>query len=531
MGQFLLNNINVLYQNHYKININVYSSIKCYGKITGIDQIKDVFYISIGANSLINLILFSTWFLLIFSLLKKTKFIELSITKYLISAFIGSLVYTMGIYFQPKYYQKSLYLVDFDSLNHFAYLFLIITVINIWSLYLFETRKENLINYFPFIYLFIGVVQGFNLNFFIMLFSTFGIYKFISFAKKFKIFTTYYAFLSFLWFYLAYKDVSEYTFKPDKILGLVNTSNNSMSILYWSLLTLFVFVGIYSLCKNTFEHIDLKLLTNNFLLTSTFLVFVGLLSANFPIIRFFSYLYFGQQKYSTDNRSVFSFNQWQEIIAWRGFYPSAESIGEFFSITIFVLIFYIYRKGIKKITVSQTLGLIFTLVGLLASNNRSALFTLYLAITIFIYFNNYSNGKKSKIFIFGSLLASSSIFIFILGGFDLFYSTNFTKSRIIDKAIEYSLEGNFSNSLNYFINNENVIVNFIFSSISIVAFYINRSELWGLFFARYNPGSAEFLIGSGPYNLTNLYSEIPIKETRSFLLPHSSFLDMLLFLE
>ena len=43
LGHFLLNNINVLYQDHYKININVYSSIKCYGKITGIDQINDVF--------------------------------------------------------------------------------------------------------------------------------------------------------------------------------------------------------------------------------------------------------------------------------------------------------------------------------------------------------------------------------------------------------------------------------------------------------------------------------------------------------
>ena len=39
LGEFLLNNINVIYQDHYKIRYNNYSSISCYGTITGVDQI------------------------------------------------------------------------------------------------------------------------------------------------------------------------------------------------------------------------------------------------------------------------------------------------------------------------------------------------------------------------------------------------------------------------------------------------------------------------------------------------------------
>ena len=62
-----------------------------------------------------------------------------------------------------------------------------------------------------------------------------------------------------------------------------------------------------------------------------------------------------------------------------------------------------------------------------------------------------------------------------------------------------------------------------------VGFIINRSELWGLFLARYNPSFSEFMLGTGPYNLAKHYGEVDIVNTRSFLLPHSSFLNLILF--
>ena len=64
----------------------------------------------------------------------------------------------------------------------------------------------------------------------------------------------------------------------------------------------------------------------------------------------------------------------------------------------------------------------------------------------------------------------------------------------------------------------------IFGFISVVGYLLNRSEMWGLFVARYNPTYSELLFGSGPLNFGQLYGEIPVNSPDSFLLPHSSIL-------
>ena len=63
----------MIYQDHYKINFNNYSSIRCFGKITGIDQIGYEFNISIGTNTVVNLFLQSTIWLLLISTIKATS--------------------------------------------------------------------------------------------------------------------------------------------------------------------------------------------------------------------------------------------------------------------------------------------------------------------------------------------------------------------------------------------------------------------------------------------------------------------------
>ena len=67
LNEFLLENPNVIYQDHYKIRFNNYSSISCFGQITGIDQIGYTFYISIGTNTILNLFLQSIFWLVIIS--------------------------------------------------------------------------------------------------------------------------------------------------------------------------------------------------------------------------------------------------------------------------------------------------------------------------------------------------------------------------------------------------------------------------------------------------------------------------------
>ena len=73
LGEFLVHNPNVIYQDHYKIRYNNYSSLRCFGQITGIDQLGYTFYISIGTNSIVNLLLQSSVWILLISLIKSKK--------------------------------------------------------------------------------------------------------------------------------------------------------------------------------------------------------------------------------------------------------------------------------------------------------------------------------------------------------------------------------------------------------------------------------------------------------------------------
>lgn len=73
------------------------------------------------------------------------------------------------------------------------------------------------------------------------------------------------------------------------------------------------------------------------------------------------------------------------------------------------------------------------------------------------------------------------------------------------------------------------VTSFIFGFISLLGYILNRSEMWGLFTARYNPTFNELLFGSGPLNFGQLYGEIPVNSPESLLLPHSSVLSYLVF--
>ena len=81
------------------------------------------------------------------------------------------------------------------------------------------------------------------------------------------------------------------------------------------------------------------------------------------------------------------------------------------------------------------------------------------------------------------------------------------------------------------LQNNNITYPFILVILGQVSFLINRSEIWAIFLARYNPTTPELLLGTGPQQLSNLYSEINIFEYKlysgfpiGFLLPHSSFI-------
>tara|TARA_B100001564_G_scaffold125065_1_gene104393 strand:+ start:27 stop:440 length:414 start_codon:yes stop_codon:yes gene_type:complete len=67
------------------------------------------------------------------------------------------------------------------------------------------------------------------------------------------------------------------------------------------------------------------------------------------------------------------------------------------------------------------------------------------------------------------------------------------------------------------------------SVINIGSYFINRSEKWGIFFAKYNPSVDEFLFGYGPQQITHYYFSHPTKYNYGLFLPHSSIFNYLIF--
>ena len=60
-SEFQLKNIFTLYQDHYLINLNEYSEAPCYGKLTGVDRVGNIFYISIGLILVLIIYLIIKW--------------------------------------------------------------------------------------------------------------------------------------------------------------------------------------------------------------------------------------------------------------------------------------------------------------------------------------------------------------------------------------------------------------------------------------------------------------------------------------
>ena len=75
------------------------------------------------------------------------------------------------------------------------------------------------------------------------------------------------------------------------------------------------------------------------------MMFVGVLSSNIPIINFFSYYFFGLQRYGEEKNTPFAFSQdvYELKISWRGIFPSSETVGEFYGLVLLILLFWILK--------------------------------------------------------------------------------------------------------------------------------------------------------------------------------------------
>ncbi len=524
--EFLRSNPKSIYQNHFHFRFNNYSSISCFGRVTGLTVVDSDFFISVGTNTFINIIFQGLICLLFFQFIKKNKStssneIRINNINKNISIFITTYLFYFSVFSEKRFYEKQLYYVDFDDNFYKVLVFLLLYFIIYNLIDIAEHRSDNILNFLPFLFIFQSVISGTNITLFSSVFIYFGIISIIK-KESLKKFNKIMLFLSAIWII---NSTESYYFEPGKFRGFTSSVYEFNASIYWCLYFALLVNGIWYLFKTKTKKFKFEKFIANASLTSVGLLILGYLGANIPLINFFNYYYFGQQKYGITRNNPFEFDSWAEKISWRGFYTSAETIGEFYGLCI-VLILYSYSKK-KSINIIEIVGLTASLLGIYFSNNRTSMLLAFL-FSIYLLIENKAY-KKSATWLLSFL--GIMILSYLVGVDGLNYELEFITTRISVNTNSYSFEGinsSFSRWLNTNYGTQGFLSG-LFGIFSFIGYFLNRSERWGIFFARYNPTYMESILGSGPLSLGQVYGETPIGETETFLLPHSSLLSFVVY--
>ncbi len=529
LAQFIISNSESIYQNHFYFRPNDKSSMKCFGRITGVtvvqgEELQTQFFISVGTNPLINLILQGLFWVLLMLLIPKSKF---NLTNYKfknISIFLVSYLFTYSIYAEARYYETSLYEFDFLSLRSYFLVFCAFFLISKNFIESYHLRSENIINFLPFIYIFTFIFSGFNYSLLSTLFLYLGFVSFFNTETNSK-FNYIYIFLSIWWLV---NSNGSFFFNVGKLRGFTNSVYEFNSNLLWIVFIYLLLLGIHKFYSDNKKSFKLEIFTKNLSLSAFFMMFVGVMSSNIPIINFFSYYFFGLQRYGEEKNTPFAFSQdvYELKISWRGIFPSSETVGEFYGLVLLILLFWIVKNN--KLRLIDYLGVMSASLGLYFSDNRTAIVLVFIFSLVYVYlvfFKNILNTKIISLFAF-SIFTGLIMFLFTRTSYE------FVSYSIISQSTVFQYDSIYSSYLRLL--NSGLDTDSLFSGVfgffSTIAYFLNRSEMWGLFFARYNPTFMELLFGSGPMNFGQLYGEVVINNPESFLLPHSSALSLLLFI-
>tara|TARA_A100001035_G_scaffold263470_1_gene244022 strand:- start:742 stop:2757 length:2016 start_codon:yes stop_codon:yes gene_type:complete len=553
----LLEFINENENQEFYFNNNNYADINCFGKITGVDLVKNKYFISIGTNTSITLIIQSSiWLLLFFFIPKHKESDDLSI--YI--AFFIPFIFCLQLFAEERFYNRTNILFSNDLNISNYYLLgnvLFYLLFGFLCFELFKNRYKNLLNFLPFTFLLIGTFSGMNLNIYLMVLSYFGL---ISILRK-NINSFDYLYLGFSIIWLINIQSNDYFFDGDKLRGFINSNLNMYSQFFWIIIFYLTVKGILFLVERSINYFDELLFLKNLMISGSLIVLFGLLGSYYPFFNFFNFLIFGQNKRGMKTLESIDGN------TWRGFSASAESIGEFYGLIIlFLFLLFLLKK--EEINPKYFIFLVPILFGLYKSNNFAAFLSLILIILLILTYKYLSNVEKQKSFflfftIFSILIFS--IFIFnsdyqYLSSELLFESTlhqgfyenpgSYENFKIIEKKMfERDLntilltDDNFSKAstsyrflVNLFTSNLNIpFVPNIVGLISVISLLINRTEMWGIFIAKFDPNNFEALFGSGPQQFNEylygekIYLDVPDYKMNSLYLPHSSLLDFMIF--
>ena len=554
--------LNYSSQQNLYFNNNTYPGTECFGKVTGLDKVKEKYIVSIGTNTSINLLLQAFIWLLLIIFIKPGKNQEKNHLSSLKVSFISltlSSIFTFqhlsesrfygrtNIYHSESIITNNLYLVGI-----FLIYYLIFLIIN----EVISNREKEIINYLPFVFLVSGTFNGSNINIYLLILSYFGLKSLFSYRRN-KYLNILYLIFTIIW--ISSNEPTMNFFDTDKLRGFINSSNNQSSLYFWIVVLYLVANGFYYLLN--ISEINLNVIKKSFLYSGASIVFFGILGAISPFFNFFNYFVFGQNKRGMTNLTSIAGN------TWRGFSPSAESIGEFYGAIILFL--FIYKiKGKINIQLTDYFLLSVVAYGLYKTNNFAAMISLFLISVIFIL-NDKIRNRNIRIRAF-ALLGLAGMLMFYLFVTNLNYEYLSTE-LLFETSQHFNFFGNADNYKNFlsierYFDQKNIstmleisdnkakasssylflvsiftptfntpLIPNVVALISTVALLINRTEMWGIFFAKYSPSATDAIFGSGPLQISDyLYKheirlDLPSNKLESLFLPHSSVFDLIIF--
>jgi hypothetical protein len=546
------NDLNVYFNN------NNYADINCFGKITGLDVVNETFIVSIGTNASINLLLQSCIWLFLILFIPKTK--ENKKINYR-SALLLPFIFVVQFVSEDRFYNRSNILHSSELVFDNYYLiskFILFSLLIFLFVDIFTARIDNVLNFIPYLFLVIGTFSGMNLNFFIIIFCFFGLLNVFE-NRNFNLFDIVYSVFSLIWIFNVKEN--DYFFDGDKLRGFTNSEYNYLSQIFWIVAIYLLVKGLIFVIDESKNTFNLDLFKQNAIISSLLILFFGFIGSKSPILNFYNFYIFGQNKRGMKSFDSIAGN------TWRGFSSSAESIGEFYAFTILLFFLIALKKGFFHRDVFFYL-LVGAFYGLYRSNNFAATISI-IAILAVLYLAKSKLFRDRKKYIYiGSLvlLMMGSLFYIQNKSYEFlstellyeatlhqdFYpsSDNYKSYLEVEKKMkERDLrtiildETNKNNASTFYLYLVNVLTSGlniplfpnVIALVSAISLLINRTEMWGIFIAKHSPSFLETLFGVGPLQMNNYLSkhkvrlDVPSEKLQSLFLPHSSLLDLFIF--
>ena len=546
------NDLNVYFNN------NNYADINCFGKITGLDVVNETFIVSIGTNASINLLLQSCIWLFLILFIPKTK--ENKKINYR-SALLLPFIFIVQFVSENRFYNRSNILHSNELVFDNYYLiskFILFSLLIFLFVDIFTSRIDNILNYIPYLFLVIGTFSGMNLNFFIIIFCFFGLLNVFE-NRNFNLFDIIYSVFSLIWVFNVKEN--DYFFDGDKLRGFTNSEYNYLSQIFWIVAIYLLVKGLIFVIDESKNTFNLDLFKQNAIISSLLILFFGFIGSKSPILNFYNFYIFGQNKRGMKSFDSIAGN------TWRGFSSSAESIGEFYAFTILLFFLIALKKGFFHRDVFFYL-LIGAFYGLYRSNNFAATISIITILGILYLAKSKLFKDRKKYIYIGSLvlLMVGSLFYIQNKSYEFlstellyeatlhqdFYpsSDNYKSYLEVEKKMkERDLrtiildETNKNNASTFYLYLVNVLTSGlniplfpnVIALVSAISLLINRTEMWGIFIAKHSPSLVETLFGVGPLQMNNYLSnhkvrlDVPSEKLQSLFLPHSSLLDLFIF--